>query len=370
MSDDRSRSSAVRDAPRHARHRRDARLPARRRRRRTTAARARLARDAPHLVAQRRAARGGRLRGDRAGPARLRRQRPRARRPLRRRRVRDRPARPRARRARPRHLLRRRRRRGRTDRLRPVAAVPGVRPEALLLQHGRAGARQRRVRSRRHPARRRPRVPGHRRLLPPAGDRRRRARGGAGHSRAPACVRRRDVRPPALGRPDRVLRRRSGLHDRAVRRRGPLPGEHLAVRERDREPPDAGHGAVPRDQSDADARALRAGGPRGAAQLPGPLCGGVHRVRGAVRGPGRRALPAVGGGGHRSTAPSPTSSCSSVRPLGRVDRTSAGTATAAVTPAPPPRGPARRGTSPAHRGPARAPAPRSAGRPRRCRTAR
>ncbi len=148
-----ARPGPLPDRARRPRQRRDAGLRVRGRRRRPAAARARLPGDEAHLVAQHDAARRRRLRGDRARPARPRRVEPRARRLLRHRRVLEGPLHARARRARPRALLRRGRRRRRPGRLRPQPALPGLRQEALLLQHRHADP-PRRVRGRGHPARR------------------------------------------------------------------------------------------------------------------------------------------------------------------------------------------------------------------------
>ena len=91
----------------------------------------------------------GRLRGDRARPARLRRLRPVGRRCLRPRRLEPRPLPARARRARPRSLRRGRWRPRRRRRRRPPAPLPGLRREARLLRH-RAAVRLRRLRRGRH----------------------------------------------------------------------------------------------------------------------------------------------------------------------------------------------------------------------------
>ena len=164
------------------------------------AAAARLAGDEAHLVAQHRAARRGRLRGDRAGPARLRRLGPRARRLLRPGHARARHARPRPRRARPRALRgggrRRRRRRGPG----PRPALRRVRRAPVPVQHGAAdpaGASTRRPGSRRE-------VPREVRMAAdyfmPPGARRGRARRRARHARASAAATSRSSTARASGR--------------------------------------------------------------------------------------------------------------------------------------------------------------------------
>ena len=149
LSHDLARSGPLPDRARRSRQWRHPRLPGRGRRRPPAAARARVPGDEAHLVAQHDAARRRRLRGDRTRPARPRRVEPRTGRLLRHRRVLEGSLHADARRAGPRALLRGGWRRRRPGDLRPQPALPGLRQEALLLQH-RGAAPARRVRGRRH----------------------------------------------------------------------------------------------------------------------------------------------------------------------------------------------------------------------------
>ena len=165
----------------------------------SASARPRLAGDQADLVAQHRAARPGRLRGDRPGPSRLRGLRPRSRRLLRPGFAGDRSVRAGSRRARPRAVRDRGRRSRRGRDPGPRAAIRRLRRAPMPLQHDPA-APSGRIRAR-------PGIPprisretrGRGRLLPAPG-----ARGGrpgrrAGHRRAPAPLHRAVLRIPLLG---------------------------------------------------------------------------------------------------------------------------------------------------------------------------
>src|SRR5579884_4233764 len=112
---------------------------------------------------------------------------------------------------------------------------------------------------------------------------------------APPRVRGRHVRPPAVGRARHVHARRRRVHDGAVRGRRQAARELGRLRELDGGAPARRRAARLRAEPDADARALRHGGPRRSPHLPGRVCGRVHRVHRAVPRPARGPLPPVGG---------------------------------------------------------------------------
>ena len=149
----------------------------------------------------------------------------------------------------------------------------------------------------------------HRGLLHPPGHRSRRPARGARHAGTPPRVRRRHVRPPALGRAAARSRRAEvdfmtepyadadklraswGVYESST---GNRPMSDIA--------------AVPGAEPDADARALRARGPRGAPLVPRPVQGRVHRVHRPARGGRAPATSCSGRPPTSSTACSRTSS--------------------------------------------------------------
>ncbi|CAA9233093.1 MAG: hypothetical protein AVDCRST_MAG20-1329, partial [uncultured Acidimicrobiales bacterium] len=253
------------------------------------AARARLARDEPHLVAGDRPAGCGRLRGDRPRPPRLRRLRGGSGRL--RGRTRPQPGPPRAvHRARP--PARRGRWRGprRAGRPGPGAALPGLRRAARALQLA-APLRRRRDGRHAHPP---PSRGG--RLLPPAGHRRRRAGQRAAHAGGAQALHRHLLHVEVLGAPWRLLGcRRGRVPHRALRRRHQPPG--LVPRLRVGLPPGRPVGAVPpRPQPrHPGLHPLRCVGPRPVPGLRPHGCGGAPSPRGSLPAQGLRPLRAVGG---------------------------------------------------------------------------
>ena len=238
----------------------------------------------------------GRLRGDRPRPARLRRLGPRARRLLRSGRARPRPARARARRARPRAL---RGRRAATSAAWSIQDL-GLRFEGFVerqcLFNTVLPAAARGVRARpasraaipREDARWPPTTscaraatptsspPSSTRPTSAAATSRSSTARASGPRRAPSTATTIDFMTEPFADADK-LRAGFGIYESALGTR-PLS-----------EPP-----RFFETQPDADAGALRAGGPRDPARLPRALRGRVHRAHRPVRRPARRPLPAVG----------------------------------------------------------------------------